>query len=82
MLQFAKRPWPDPWAVLAWIVVAVILLLVLTGEALHPAPEPPTAREVASRFYAQEAYYDALDRCGDLTAATEAAQLVWEADTP
>lgn len=68
----------DLWAVLAWIVVAVILLLVLTGEALSPVPEPPTARELAARFAAQEEYYRVADLYGDLVGATEAAKIMYQ----
>lgn len=72
----------DLWAVLSWIVVAVILLLVLTGEALSPAPEPPTARELAARMAAQDEYYRVVDLYGDLVGATEAAKLVYEEARP
>lgn len=69
---------PDPWAVLAWIVVMAVLLLVLTAEALHPAPEAPTARERSARFAAQERYYETLDRYGDAVGAVEAARMAYE----
>lgn len=72
----------DPWAVLAWIIVMAVLLLVLTGEALSPTPEPPTAREMAARMAAQEEYYRVADLYGDLVGATEAAKLVYEEARP
>lgn len=67
----------DPWGLAAWLLVMAVLLLVLTGEALSPAPEPPTARERAARFSAQDRYYEVMDLYGDLTGATEAARLVY-----
>lgn len=68
----------DPWAIAAELLVLAALVLVLTGEALDPAPEPPSAQERAARFAAQETYYDTLDRYGDLEGAVEVARLVWE----
>lgn len=72
----------DPWALAAELLVLVLLALLLTAEALDPAPTPPTAQERAAQFAAQEAYYDTLDRYGDLEGAVEVARLVWEEDTP
>lgn len=70
----------DPWALMAWLLVLAALALVLTGEALDPAPEPLSAQERATQFAAQEAYYDTLDRYGDLEGAVEVARMVWEGE--
>lgn len=72
----------DPWALMAWLLVLAVLTLILIAEALDPAPEPPSARERAARFAAQEAYYDTLERYGDLEGAVEVARMVWKETTP
>lgn len=68
----------DLWAILAWLLVMVVLVLVLTGEAMSPAPEATTARERAARFAAQERYYEAMDLYGDVEGAVETARVVYE----
>lgn len=70
----------DPWALLAWLLVLAALALVLTAEALDPAPEPPSVQERAAQFAAQETYYDTLDRYGDLEGAVEVARMVYGCD--
>lgn len=72
----------DPWAMLTWVLVMAVLVAILATEALSPVPELPTVRERAARFEVQEVYYNTLDRYGDITAAIQAAQLVWEEGTP
>lgn len=72
-----RRP-IDIWGLLTWLVVAAALLLVLTGEALAPAPDHPTARERAARVAGQVRYYEALDLYGDAEGAVEAARAVYE----
>lgn len=69
----------DHWAVLTWLLVMVALVLVLTGEALAPAPDHPTAYERAAQFAAQERYYEVLDIYGDVEGAVEEARVVYEA---
>lgn len=68
----------DPWAVAIELLVLVALVVVLTAEAMAPVPEAPDARERAARVTAQEAYYETLERYGDVEGAVEAARLVWE----
>lgn len=70
----------DPWAVAIELLVLVALVVVLTAEALAPVPEAPDTRERAAQFAAQEAYYDTLDRYGDVEGAVEVAKLVWEGE--
>ena len=70
----------DPWRVAIWFLVLAVLVIVLTGEAAHPTPAPPTARERAAQFSAQERYYEVLDLYGDMEGAVEAARLVYEGE--
>lgn len=69
---------PDPWGVLTWLLLLAVLAIILTGEAMSPVPEAPTARERAAQFAAQERYYEAVDRYGDVEGAVEAARMVYD----
>lgn len=69
---------PDPWRALGWLVVLVLLVIILTSEAMSPVPEAPAAQERAARFAAQERYYEVVDLYGDAEGAVEAARMVYE----
>lgn len=68
----------DPWAFAVELLVLVVLAIILTAEVMHPVPPAPDARERASQFAAQEAYYETLERYGDVEGAVEAARTVFE----
>lgn len=68
----------DHRAVLTWLLVMVALVLVLTGEALAPAPDHPTAYERAAQFFASQEYERMINLGADPWSAEQAAYIVYE----
>lgn len=59
-------------------VILVILALILVGAGMEPEVEPPSARERAAQFAAQERYYETVERYGDVAGAVETAKWVYD----
>lgn len=75
----AERERDKIWAwvrVLGMIVLGVLVALLVIG-AEDDMPEPPSVEVYRARAAAQERYYEAVDRYGDVEGATQAAELVY-----